>query len=228
MQGVTIIPFRKGSKSLPNKALCTIGKETLLERTMRQAQWLEWPIVLFTDYDRIKLTTGENTRIIERGPVSDTQTTEEALKECIRRIDKYGLGPKIDTPDYICYMTVNTPVRKKMCLLNVKKAVIEQKYDSSFIVEASYKQAWGASASYGIRRFTSGEYEPFAFGRIESRSRTRRRTSPRTRWVAPAQYRKQHRSGVRFGRPLPARVPTNLLPRRLRWCGIASDASIRA
>jgi len=154
MTGIIIIPFRQGSKGLPDKPFQKLGDQTLLQRTVAQAAALKVPVVLYTDYKVVPGLEHSGVRVVSRDPVDDKQTTEEAMRLCLEKYaNTWGW------PDVAALMPCNTPVKLASKLAECWQRM-EEDYpavDSVTLAEPIQQQAWERWWS-GWRRVTSGTY----------------------------------------------------------------------
>jgi len=155
MNILTIVPFRKGSKGLLNKALCELGGEPLWVRTIKCATDAGLDPWVYTDYDRNELIKHSLIPMLPRSPSDDHETTEHALQCALL---EYNVSRP--APDAVAWMTVNTPCRWVGWIEQAMEAFTDgEDWDSVFLCEPTDKQYW--SHNYGRwHRETSGIYGP--------------------------------------------------------------------
>jgi CMP-N-acetylneuraminic acid synthetase len=119
LNNIAIIPARAGSKSIINKNLIKLdGKETITERTMRQAKesGLFRDIILTTD---IPVLIEDHEECVRKRP--DHLCTDEALmNEVVKDVINYkGLNKN----DWIWLLQPTTPFRKQKHFQDIKSII---------------------------------------------------------------------------------------------------------
>lgn len=107
---VAIIPVRGGSKGIPGKNLYRLGKDTLLERTIKQAQrskYIDKVIVSTDDEEMYEIACKYNVQTPEPRPDPLANDTAKTVDVVLHTLHEQGIDDV-----YVCLLQVTSPLRR--------------------------------------------------------------------------------------------------------------------